>query len=412
MSEDTFKVLLGVTGGIAAYKACEILRGLQKRGCDVKVVLTENAAEFVSPLTFAALSGHAAKTTLFDDPEEPEEPIVHIDLAKESDLFLIAPCTGNVIAKIAHGIADDLLTTTALAMPNVGDIVIAAAMNVNMFENPATQGNIRTLKERGVKFIEPEDGLLACGDVGRGKLADVDDIVDATMRLLGDGPVRTPSPSARDLSGKKVMITAGPTVEPIDAVRSITNRSSGKMGYAIAAAALARGADVTLISGPVSIDAPAGANIIPVETAQEMLDAARTPFERSDVAVFCAAVADLRPKERFDRKLKKGSDDEALRTIELVENPDIIAMLSANKRPGQVVVGFAAETDDVIDNAKKKLVAKHADFIVANEVADDLAFGQDEEAVSLVSADGVIDLPIMDKRQIADRLWDEVLKSS
>lgn len=409
MSEDTFKVLLGVTGGIAAYKACEILRGLQKRGCDVKVVLTENAAEFVSPLTFSALSGHAAKTTLFDDPEEP---IVHIDLAKESDLFLIAPCTGNVIAKIAHGIADDLLTTTALAMPNVGDIVIAAAMNVNMFENPATQANIRTLKERGVKFIEPEEGLLACGDVGRGKLADVDDIVDATMRLLGDGPVRTPSPSARDLSGKKVMITAGPTVEPIDAVRSITNRSSGKMGYAIAETAQRRGADVTLISGPVALDAPAGVAVIPVESASDMLEAAKEPFERSDIAIFCAAVADLRPKASFDRKLKKGADDAALATIELVENPDIIATLSANKRAGQVVVGFAAETDDVIANAKKKLASKHADIIVANEVGRGLAFGTDDDRVSLVSSDGIVDLPTMDKSQIAERLLDEVLKCS
>lgn len=409
------RVLLGITGGIAAYKAAEILRGLQKAGVDVRVVMTENATRFISPLTFSALSGHDVHVSLFDDPKEP---ILHIDLAKESDLFLIAPCTADVIAKIACGIADDLLTSTALAMS--APILIAPAMNVNMYENPATQHNIETCKSRHIRFIEPEQGRLACGDEGRGKLAGVDDIVSYALGVLKDlDRIDDAAPSCADarcdqarddLDGKRILITAGPTVEPIDAVRSITNRSSGKMGYAIAERASQRGAQVTLVSGPVSILAPYGVDLVRVETAEEMLAACEEPFAHCDVAIFCAAVADLRPLKSFDRKLKKGQDDEALSTIDLVPNPDIIATLAAKKLGSQIVVGFAAETEDVIDNAKSKLIAKHADMIVANKVGNGLAFGCDDDEVSFVTEDGVVSLPLMDKTQIADRLLDQVLK--
>lgn len=406
---DVKKVLLGVTGGIAAYKSAEICRALQKKGIDVRVIMTENATRFISPLTFAALSGHDVHSDLFGDPKEP---ILHIDLARDSDLFLIAPCTANMLAKIANGIADDLMSSTALAMAS--PVIVAPAMNVHMYENAATQHNLCVCRQRGIHIVEPAQGRLACGDEGRGKLADVDDIVSYASSVLfsiDDASDETrKEEDGHDLRGKKVLITAGPTVEPIDAVRSITNRSSGKMGYAIADCAKRRGADVVLVSGPVSIDAPAGVDLIKVETAEEMLSSCEDPFTQSDIAVFCAAVADLRPLKSFDRKLKKGIDDEALSTIDLVPNPDIIATLAAKKRDDQVVVGFAAETDDVIENAKQKLNAKHADMIVANKVGGGLAFGCDDDEVSFVTEDDVLSLPLMDKTQIADRLLDQVLK--
>ncbi|MCI9628255.1 MAG: bifunctional phosphopantothenoylcysteine decarboxylase/phosphopantothenate--cysteine ligase CoaBC [Eggerthellaceae bacterium] len=406
---DVKKVLLGVTGGIAAYKSAEICRALQKKGIDVRVIMTENATRFISPLTFAALSGHDVHSDLFGDPKEP---ILHIDLARDSDLFLIAPCTANMLAKIANGIADDLMSSTALAMAS--PVIVAPAMNVHMYENAATQHNLCVCRQRGIHIVEPAQGRLACGDEGRGKLADVDDIVSYASSVLfgidGASDETRKEEDGHDLRGKKVLITAGPTVEPIDAVRSITNRSSGKMGYAIADCAKRRGADVVLVSGPVSIDAPAGVDLIKVETAEEMLSSCEDPFTQSDIAVFCAAVADLRPLKSFDRKLKKGIDDEALSTIDLVPNPDIIATLAAKKRDDQVVVGFAAETDDVIENAKQKLNAKHADMIVANKVGGGLAFGCDYDEVSFVTEDDVLSLPLMDKAQIADRLLDQVLK--
>ncbi len=395
-------ILLGVSAGIAAYKACEIVRALQKRDADVKVIMTENAKNFVTPMTFAALSGHDVHSSLFDDLEEP---ILHIDLAKKCDLFLVAPCTADVLAKIACGIADDLLTSTILA--TTSPILLAPAMNCAMYENAATQRNIDLCKERGIRFVEPASGRLACGDTGRGKLADVDDIANAVFEILGEhGRANTKG----DLSGLNILVTAGPTVEPIDAVRSITNHSSGKMGYAIADVARSRGADVTLVSGPVSLKPADGVETIMVKTAEEMLDACEEPFAVCDVAIFCAAVADMRPLKSFDRKLKKGIDDEALSTIELVCNPDIIASLAAKKKDGQFVVGFAAETDDVIENARSKLIAKHADMIVANKVGDGRAFGTDDNEVAFVTEDEVSELPVMDKVQIADRLLNEVLK--
>lgn len=386
-------VLLGVTGCIAAYKSCEIVRALQKAGVRVKVVMTEHATEFVGPVTFRALTHEPVAVGLFDDPSDP---IHHVSLAQEADCFLIAPCTANVVAKIANGIADDLLTTTALA--TTAPLVIAPAMNVNMYENAANRYNIGKLHIRGARIIEAGDGYLACGDVGKGRLAEVDDIVAATLDELG---------LQRDLDGRQVMVTAGPTVEPIDPVRYISNHSSGKTGYAIARAAALRGAEVTLVSGPVSLPVPEGVRVVRVKTAREMLAAAEEAFGEADIAVFAAAVADMRPREAADHKLKKGQADAELGTIDLVENPDILATLGARKRDGQVVVGFAAETCDVVANAEKKLSTKHADFIVANQVGGGRAFGTDDNAVWFVDEEDVEELPRMAKSRIADEILDK-----
>ncbi len=388
-------VLLGVTGCIAAYKSCEIVRALQKAGMRVKVVMTEHATEFVGPTTFRALTHEKVAVGLFDDPEDP---IHHVSLAQEADAFLIAPCTANVIAKIANGIADDLLTTTALA--TTAPLIIAPAMNVNMYDNGATRYNIGKLHIRGARIVEAGDGYLACGDVGKGRLADIEDIVSATLDELG---VR------RDLDGRRVMVTAGPTVEPIDPVRYISNRSSGKTGYAIARAAALRGADVTLVSGPVSLPAPEGVRVVQVRTAHEMLEAAEEAFRDADIAVFAAAVADMRPRAVSDRKLKKGRDGDELGAIELVENPDILATLAACK-DRQVVVGFAAETNDVVPNAEAKLAAKRADFVVANQVGEGMAFGTDDNAVWFVDAEEVEELPRMPKSRLADEILDKAMQ--
>ena len=388
-------VLLGVTGCIAAYKSCEIVRALQKAGVHVKVVMTEHATEFVGPTTFRALTHEKVAVGLFDDPEDP---IHHVSLAQEADAFLIAPCTANVIAKIANGIADDLLTTTALA--TTAPLIIAPAMNVNMYDNGATRYNIGKLHIRGARIVEAGDGYLACGDVGKGRLADIEDIVGATLDELG---VR------RDLDGRRVMVTAGPTVEPIDPVRYISNRSSGKTGYAIARAAALRGADVTLVSGPVSLPAPEGVRVVRVRTAHEMLEAAEGAFRDADIAVFAAAVADMRPRAVSNRKLKKGRDGDELGAIELVENPDILATLAARK-DRQVVVGFAAETNDVVPNAEAKLAAKRADFVVANQVGEGMAFGTDDNAVWFVDAEEIEELPRMPKSRLADEILDKAVQ--
>ena len=304
-------VLVGVTGCIAAYKSCEIVRLLQKAGVRAKVVMTEHATEFVGPTTFRALTREPVAVGLFDDPSDP---IHHVSLAQEADCFVIAPCTANVVAKIANGLADDLLTTTALAC--TCPLVVAPAMNVHMYENPATRYNLGKLHIRGARIVEAGDGYLACGDVGRGRLAEPADIVAAVLEELD---------MRSDLAGRRVMVTAGPTVEPIDPVRYLTNRSSGKTGYALARAAADRGADVTLVSGPVALPEPEGVRTVHVETAREMLSAAQGAFAAADIAVFSAAVADMRPREAAARKLKKGEADALLGTIELVENPDIPA---------------------------------------------------------------------------------------
>lgn len=390
-------VLLGVTGCIAAYKSCEILRGLQKAGVRVKVVMTKNACEFVGPTTFRALTHEPVAIDTFGDG--PGDPIHHVSLAEECDLFLIAPCTANVLAKMAAGIADDLLSTTALAC--TAPIAVAPAMNVHMYEAVATQHNMQVLASRGVSFIEPGEGYLACGDVGRGRLADPADIVASVLGMLG---------REKDLEGKHVVVTAGPTVEPIDAVRFISNPSTGKMGFAIAEAALERGAVVTLVTGPVSLVDVSGAKMVRVGTACEMKAAVDEAFPSADIAIFSAAVSDFRPRTVSDRKLKKGADDEALSRIELIENPDILASCGASKRAGQVVVGFAAETNDVVGNAHSKLSRKKADFIVANDVSRGQGFGADSDEVAFVSASGEERLPEMGKRELADRILDKALE--
>ncbi|MGI6591445.1 MAG: bifunctional phosphopantothenoylcysteine decarboxylase/phosphopantothenate--cysteine ligase CoaBC [Eggerthellaceae bacterium] len=388
-------VVLGVTGCIAAYKSCEILRALQKRDIRVKVVMTEHATEFVGPTTFRALTHEPVAVGLFDDPSDP---IHHISLAQEADVFLIAPCTANVMAKIAHGLADDLLSTAALA--TTAPVVLAPAMNVHMYENQATQENMKTLRDRGFRFVEPDAGYLACGDVGKGRLAEPEVIADAVCGILSH---------ATDLAGKRVLITAGPTEEPIDPVRYISNRSSGKMGYALADAAAARGAHVTLVSGPVSLDVPVGVERVSVQTAQDMYDACDRVFDEVDLAIFAAAVADLRPAHPANRKMKKGQDDQLLGNIELVENPDILAMMGERKK-NQLVVGFAAETDDVVANGLRKLASKHADMIVANQVGHGLAFGTSGDEAWLLTEQGNEHLPFMDKRALADVILDKSLE--
>lgn len=392
-------VLIGVTGCIAAYKSCEIVRGLQKAGVRCKVVMTEHAAEFVGPTTFRALTREPVALGLFDNPGDP---IHHISLAQECDLFLIAPCTANVAAKLAHGIADDLLTTTALATK--APIVVAPAMNVAMYEAAATQENLNTLRRRGLVVLEPDEGYQACGDVGRGRMPEPSYIVEKVIAELEN--VRG---LKADMTGVSVMVTAGPTVEAIDAVRFISNHSSGKMGYALAEAAAARGAAVTLISGPVSLEAPEGVELVPVKSAREMLAAAQEPFMSSDLAIFAAAVADYRPAAPSDKKLKKGVDDASLTSISLIENPDILRTL-ASKKENRYVVGFAAETDDVLENGRVKLERKHADMIVANRVGEGLAFGTDDNAAILIMETEEIELARMQKSQMAHEILSAALK--
>lgn len=387
-------VLLGVTGCIAAYKACEVVRGLQKAGVRVRVVMTKHAAEFVAPLTFEALTHDTVSIDMFGNPADP---IPHIRLAEEADLFLIAPCTANVVAKVAHGIADDLLTSTALAA--TCPLMIAPAMNVHMYENSATMSNLGKLEQRGVQLIEADSGYLACGYEGKGRLADPEAIVAAVLERLG---------VHRDLEGRRVMITAGPTVEPIDPVRFISNHSSGKMGYALARAAARRGAQVVLISGPVALSAPEGVHVMHVQTACQMMEAAREAFQTCDMGIFSAAVADVRPASVADCKLKKGVADAELRAIQLIENPDILATLAAEKAH-RVVVGFAAETNDVIEYAQRKLAKKGADFMVANQVGAGKVFGSDSNQAYFVDSSSVEDLPLMSKDRLADAILDKAL---
>lgn len=385
------KVALFVTGGIASYKACEILRGLQKNGCDVRVAMTEAATELVGPKTFEALSGHEVYLDVF----ESSSPIPHIELAEWADIALVAPATANVMAKMAYGIADDMVSTALLACPC--PIIVAPAMNVHMWENPATQQNGETLESRGVFLVGPATGRLACGDTGAGKLAEVDQIVSATLARLR---------ASSDLAGKHVVITAGPTHEAIDPVRYLSNASSGKMGYAVAEAAVAHGARVTLVTGPVALPVPIGVAVVHVTSAQEMLDATVDAFATADAAILAAAVADYRPAAPADHKLKKGQED--LSSIELVENPDILATISKD-RGDRIVIGFAAETNDVIDNAKKKLARKGCDLIVANDVTRaDSAFGSDTDAVTLVGVHTETEYPCMSKAEVANVIVSEL----
>ena len=391
-------VLLGVTGGIAVYKAAEIVRELQKRGYDVRVVMTSNAAHFVSPLTFAALSHHEA---LVDEFDCPGDPIPHITLGQGCDLFLVAPATANVVAKLAAGIADDLLTSTALAC--TAPVMVAPAMNVHMYEKAAVQENLATLRRRGITVLDAASGYQACGDTGPGRLPEPEQIA-AVVEEHFHRKDALPS-----WTGKKVVITAGPTVEPIDAVRFVSNYSSGKMGYALAAEAARRGANVVLVSGPVALKAPEGVQLVPVKTAREMLAACEEDFGPADVFIASAAVADFRPETPSGSKIKKGSSQEGqLSYVRLVENPDILAAMGAKKRPGQRVVGFAAETDNVVGYGQQKLASKHADMIVANQVGENRGFGADDNQAFLITENNVEELPLMAKQQLASVILDRI----
>lgn len=382
------RVLLCVTGGIAAYKACEVLRGLQKAGCDVRVAMTESARQFVGEVTFEALSGAPVAHDLFG---HEESAIPHIQLSGWADVALVCPCTANVMAKMAHGIADDCVSATLLACDV--PVLVAPAMNTRMWENPATQDNLATLKGRGVSLVLPSEGRLACGDVGTGKLASVDEIVDATMGELWAAR------NGRPLAGKSVVITAGPTHEAIDPVRFIANASSGKMGYALARAARDAGASVTLVSGPVSLVAPHDVELVRVTSAAQMYEATCRAFEDADVAILAAAVADYTPAAPADHKLKKAH--EHLDSIELAETADILATISASKG-GRVVVGFAAETNDLVANATAKLSRKGCDMIVANDVSRaESTFGSDTNRVTLVTGSGSEQLELMGKDEVA-----------
>ena len=384
-------VLLAVCGGIAAYKACEVLRGLQKAGCDVRVTMTEDAERFVGVTTFEALSGAPVATSLY---EYPGSAIPHIELAEWADAAVVVPATANVMAKMACGIADDCLSTTLLAC--ACSVLVAPGMNVHMWQNPATQANAATLRERGVSFVGPDSGRLACGEVGEGKLAGVDEIVEAALALL----------VPRDLEGLRLLVNAGPTHEAIDPVRYIANRSTGKMGYAIAAAATRRGAEVTLVSGPTSLPTPAGVRRVDVESAAQMHDAMLAAFDTVDVAICSAAVADYTPVAPADHKLKKSR--EHLDAIQLTETADILADLCAAKG-ARVVVGFAAETNDLLAHAQEKLDHKGADLIVANDVSrPESTFGADTNRVALVAEDGVEQLDTMPLANVADAVLDWV----
>lgn len=394
------RITLGVTGGVAAYKAAELVRQLQQDGFSVQVVMTRSAREFVTPLTFAALSGQKVITDLFAEPggeANLESAIEHIAVAQRTDLLLVAPATADVIAKFARGIADDFLTTLHLA--STAPVVLAPAMNVNMWNHPATQENMEMLRARGVHIVQPDEGYLACGMTGPGRLAGQESIVAAVHEALK---------LQRDFSGETVLVTAGPTFEDIDPVRYITNRSSGKMGYAVAEAAARRGARVVLISGPATLDVPPGVDRVNVRTALEMLQAVRQHFANASVGIFAAAVADYRVAASATQKIKRSEEPLEIR---LEQNPDILATVAAEKG-ARLVVGFAAETERVAENARKKLAAKNADLIVANDVTvEGAGFDLDTNVVTLFARDGRdLPLPKMTKREVADRILDEVVR--
>lgn len=387
-------VVLGVTGSIAAYKSCEVIRLLKKRGANVQVIMTRSAMEFVKPLTFQVLSQNPVITEMFGEPSRWE--VEHVALADKADIVLVAPTTANVMAKVAAGIADDMLTTTLLATR--AKVLMVPAMNVHMYQNPITQRNISILRENGILVMEPSEGDLACGYSGKGRFPEPIDIVKKVEELLG---------KQEDLKGVKMLITAGPTREPIDPVRYISNHSSGKMGYALASQALNRGAEVVLISGPTNISPPAGLRkFLPVETAEEMRRAVLENFYEAKVIIKAAAVSDFRPKSFSPKKIKKAESDTVM---ELSRNPDILQELG-EKKTNQVLVGFAAETDNLRENALEKLRRKNLDMIVLNDVTQKGAgFGSDTNIVKILHKDGKIeDLPQMLKTEVADAILDRV----
>ncbi|UYZ23559.1 bifunctional phosphopantothenoylcysteine decarboxylase/phosphopantothenate--cysteine ligase CoaBC [Mesobacillus jeotgali] len=389
------KILLCVTGGIAVYKGAALTSKLTQAGAEVKVILSDSAAKFVTPLTFQALSRSEVYTDTFD--EKNPENIAHIHLADWADLIIIAPATANIIGKLANGIADNMISTTLLAA--TAPVWVAPAMNVHMYQHPAVKKNMETLRNFGYEFIEPGEGYLACGYTGKGRLEEPETIVELAGQFFSD--------KGGDLSGQTVLITAGPTREKIDPVRFLTNHSTGKMGFAIAREAVKMGARVILVSGPVNLDPPGGAELIKVESAEEMYHAALAHFDKADVMISTAAVADYRPKYTYEEKMKKKEGDQAL---ELERTKDILFELGQRKT-GQVIVGFAAETNDVEIHAKGKLDRKNADMIVANNVKQQGAgFGADTNIVTIYKKDGTsVELPLMSKSDVARKILAEVV---
>jgi phosphopantothenoylcysteine decarboxylase / phosphopantothenate---cysteine ligase len=397
------KVALGVTGGVAAYKAAELVRRLQQEKLDVQVVMTRSAQEFITPLTFAALTGQKVITDMFSAggsaaPANVESAIEHIAVAQRIDLLLVAPATADILGKFANGIAEDFLATLYLATK--APVVVAPAMNVNMWDQPATQSNLTILRERGVHVVDPDEGYLACGMVGAGRLAATETIAKKVCDVLG---------LRHDLAGQTVLVTAGPTCEDIDPVRFLTNRSSGKMGYALAEAATRRGAHVILVSGPTDLKIPDGVDWVPVRATEEMHQAVRERSASANVVIMAAAISDYRPAAHYDQKLKR---NEGRLTLGLEPTPDILAELGREKQRGRVLVGFAAETNAVAENARGKLARKGADIIVANDVTQEGAgFDADTNIVTIYSRDGrEIPLPKMSKLEVANQILDRVLE--
>lgn len=390
-------VVIGVTGGIAVYKALDVISALRKKDIEVHVIMTESASKFVNPLTFQSISQNMVVTDMFAEPKAWE--IQHISLAQKADLMLIAPATANIIGKVANGIADDMLSTTIMAAAKA-KVIFAPAMNTHMYQNRIVQGNIEKLKAYGYEFIEPASGRLACGDIGIGKLADVNTIVERVLSELSD--------KEQDLKGKKVLVSAGPTIAPIDPVRYLTNRSTGKMGYAIAEEARDRGAEVILVSGPTNLNPPNNVKIINIKTNEEMKNEIFNNFEWADIVIKSAAVADYKPKQYSKEKIKKGEGD---LNICLTRDNDILKSLGDIKTH-QILVGFAAESNDVLKNAEKKLKNKNLDFIVANDItSSDTGFGSEDNKVVIISKNNEkLELEKMSKKEVASNIFDMILE--
>ena len=390
-------VVLGVTGSIAAYKAASLVSALIKLHCDVQVIMTANAANFINPVTFETLTGRKCLVDTFDRNFSFE--VEHISVAKRADLVLVAPASANVIGKLAHGIADDMLTTTLMAC--TCPKLISPAMNTAMYENPVLQDNLRLLEKYGYQIIEPASGHLACGDSGKGKMPEPDELLSWVLKEIA---------YKKDLTGKKILVTAGPTQESIDPVRFITNHSSGKMGYAIARAAMLRGADVTLVTGPVSIAPPPFVRVVPVLSAEDMFQAVTSVSDRQDAVIKAAAVADYTPLSVSDQKVKK-KDGEM--SIELKRTKDILKFLGEHKPDGQFLCGFSMETENMLQNSRKKLAQKHVDMIVANSLRTSGAgFGTDTNVVTLITRDGEEELPLMSKDEVAHQILNRIFSAS
>ncbi len=387
-------IVIGITGSIAAYKMANVVSMLVKLGADVNVIMTRNAVNFINPITFETLTGNKCLTDTFD--RNFEFKVGHVGIAAKADIFLIAPATANVIGKIANGIADDMLTTTVMAAKC--PVLIAPAMNNNMYDNKIVQHNIKLLEEYGYGIISPADGYLACGTTGRGKLADETILVEHIVKSIA---------CKKDMSGKTVLVTAGPTIEKIDPVRYITNHSSGKMGYAIAKMAVLRGANVILVSGPVNLAPPLGCEVVLVESASEMFEEVVSRSVNCDIIVKCAAVADYSPKIVSGHKLKK---NDAYLSIELERTGDILKCLGANRKDGQVICGFSMETDNLIEHSRQKLIKKNVDMIAANSLNDEGAgFKTDTNKVTLITRIGEKELPLMTKEETADVILTEIM---